>query len=429
MLNDKLAEGNEIRYGKPICAIAFTLAVIIAVWLRFAQIGEPDRYGPEVVASEAHRALAREAAQKSMVLLKNDPLPARTGDRGPRRPLLPLDRTTVKRIALFGRLAVEANIGDHGSSRVRPPYVVTPLEGIRAAAGEGVEVAWDAGRDTVRAAALARQADLAVVVTGYTHADEGEYIAFLWSRKGGDRDILGLPDRHEALIQSVARANPCTLVVMMGGSAIITEAWEDLVPAILMAWYPGMEGGHALADLLFGAVNPSGKLPCTFARCESQLPPFDKDARRVEYGYFHGYRLLDREGETPAFPFGFGLSYTTFAYRDLVLDRQAIDRDGQLDVSVEVENTGSLTGEEVVQLYVGYPEARVERPVKELKGFAKVHLEPGERRRVAFALPARHLAYYEPERKAWGVEPAAYTVLIGPSSAEEDLLHGTFRVE
>ena len=215
---------------------------------------------------------------------------------------------------------------------------------------------------------------------------------------------------------------------MMGGSAIITESWREKVPAILMAWYPGMEGGNALADILLGKVNPSAKLPCTFPRSEEQLPFFDKHAKSIEYSYLHGYRLIDKQGHDPAFPFGFGISYTTFEYTDLRLDREQIGADGKVQVSVDVANTGGVAGEEVVQLYVGYEGSRVERPVRELKGFAKVHLEPGETKRATFTLAARQLAYYHEQRSRWVTEPITYRVFVGPSSRAESLLSAGFAV-
>jgi beta-glucosidase len=394
--------------------------------VRFAQIGEPGRYQPAAVASQAHRDLARESAQKSIVLLKNEPLP---GPAGASRPVLPLAVEDTRRIAVLGRLAAVANTGDRGSSMTRPPYVVTPLAGLQAAAGDEMQIDYYQGRDTIRAAAIARRADVAVVVAGYTDREEGEYIKYLWLRKGGDRASLTLSDRDEALIQSVATANPRTVVVLMGGSAIITEGWRDLVPAILMAWYPGMEGGHALADLLLGRANPSAKLPCTFPRSVDQLPFFDRDAEQIEYGYFHGYRLLDRQRQTPAFPFGFGLSYTTFAYHDLAVEPAVTGLQGLVKVSVEVENRGPVAGEEVVQLYAGYPRAAVERPVRELKGFVRVALQPGERRRVVLELPAARMARYDAGRKVWIVDPGAYTVWVGGSSAGSDLLQAGVRLQ
>jgi beta-glucosidase len=384
--------------------------------IRFSQVGEAERYNPQAVVSPAHQALAREAAQKSMVLLKNKRV------RGDHHPVLPIDLARVKRLAVIGKLADTANTGDKGSSMVRPPYVVTPLAGLREAAPKDCKVTYCDGRSVNEAVDVARRADTVVVVVGYTHKDEGEYLF----QKGGDREILTLKPKDEALILRVASANPRTVVVMMGGSAIITEAWREKVPSILMAWYPGMEGGHALADILLGKVSPSAKLPCTFPKSEEQLLFFDKHARSIEYGYFHGYRHMDKEGHVPAFPFGFGLSYTTFAYRHMQLDGKEIAADGELEVSVDVTNTGGVAGEEVVQLYVGYEGSQVERPVRELKGFAKVRLEPGETKRVAFALAARQLAYYDEQRARWMAEPITYRAFVGPSSRAESLLSAEF---
>jgi beta-glucosidase len=388
--------------------------------VRFAGIGEPERYGPQAVASAEHRTLAREVAQKSMVLLKNDPLP------GTGCPLLPIDCGRVKRLAVIGRLTAEGNIGDHGSSRVRPPHVVSPLAGIEAAAISSVEVLFDRGGSPAAAAEVARRADAAIVVAGYSPDDEGERMPN--STKAGDRASLRLATHDEALIQAVAAANPATVVVLIGGSAVVTEAWRRSVPAMLMAWYPGMEGGHALADLLFGVANPSGKLPCTFPQSGAHLPPFDPRADLVEYGYYHGYRLLERDGHEPAFAFGFGLSYTTFRYGALHLDREAMAVDGELRASVAVTNSGPVAGDEIVQIYAGCETSGVDRPAKELKGFARVSLAPGETRTVPFRLRAEQLAYYDAARGQWAVEPGEYRLFVGGSSRPGDLLRARFRV-
>ncbi len=406
-----------VQSGKvPEALIDEAVLRILRQKIRFAQIGEPDRYGPQTVVSAEHRALAREAAQKSMVLLKND--------RVSESRVLPIDRTHVRRIALIGELAAVENIGDHGSSKVRPPYVVTPLQGLQAASQ--CEVIFEKRQTISTAVDAARRADTAIIMAGYRSYEEGEKIPF--TRQGGDRVSLTLKPHDEALIQAVAAANPRTIVVLIGGSAILTEAWRERVPAILMAWYPGMEGGHALADVLFGAVNPGGKLPCVFPKSEAHLPFFDRNADAIEYGNYHGYRLLDRDGHEPAFAFGFGLSYTTFEYGNLRLDRDTLTHDGTLQVGVDITNTGDRAGDEVAQLYVGYDGSQVERAVKDLKGFVRLHLEAGETKTATFTLRADQLAYYDERYQDWVAEPVGYTALVGPSSRSSDLLSASFRI-
>jgi beta-glucosidase len=418
---------RAVRRGRvPLAAVDEAVLRILRTKLRFAAgptgpIGEPERYGAEAVVSADHVALAREAAVKSMVLLKNEPL-----DSG--RPVLPLDLGTLGRIAVVGRLAAVANTGDRGSSDVRPPYVVTPLQGMRAAVGEWASLTFDGGSDLAAAARTASKADVAIVVAGYDHQDEGEYIDVPLGSRGGDRRHLTLLPQDERLIQAVAAANPRTVVVLLGGSAIITEAWRQKVPAILMAWYAGMEGGHALADILFGKANPGGKLPCVWPRAAEHLPFFDPDVDEIEYGLFHGYRLLDRQGHEPAFAFGFGLSYTTFECSNLQLSDETIAPEGCLVVSVDVTNTGQRVGDQVVQLYVGCEGSRVERAPRSLVAFDRIGLEPGEKRTVRLELPVRRLAYYDVALAGWVVEPISYVAYVGSSSRSQDLLAARFRV-
>lgn len=422
----RLVEFGEV----PEAVIDEAVLRILRQKTRFSRVGEPERYSHSAVSSEAHKALAREAAQKSIVLLRNVPMEC-TG-----KPLLPIDRAQIGRIALIGRLAAVPNTGDRGSSNVRPPHVVTPLEGLQAALDD-VEIVFETGRRLRSARTSAQNADLVILVVGYTHQDEGEYVRVGWFSRGGDRKTLTLSKRDEKLIKVVAGSNPNTVVVMMGGSAVITEAWRERVPAILMAWYPGMEGGHALADILLGEVNPSAKLPCVFPRTDEQLPSFDRDADSIDYGYYHGYRLLDRNAEEPAFPFGFGLSYTTFSYENLKIHAAPpasspaafADGEGRVQICVDVTNRGPVPGEEISQLYVGYEGSQVDRPVKELKGFCRTWLEPGETRRVSFEVLPRQLAYYNVERRAWATESITIRVFVGSSSSPDDLLRGEFRLQ
>jgi beta-glucosidase len=406
-----------VRKGRvPEALIDAAVFRILRQKVRFSRVGERGRYRKEVVAGPEHLALARQAAEQSAVLLKNDPWDG--------RPLLPLE-PSVRRIALLGRLADSPNTGDGGSSMVRPPQVVTPLEGLRQRFPE-LELVYANGDDAEEAARAAHTSDLAILVVGYTHADEGEYVApvpMIAKGKGGDRCSLRLSARDEALILRTVAANPRTVVVLEGGSAIITEPWREQVPAILMLWYPGMQGGIALANLLSGDANPSGKLPCVFPRSADQLPFFDPDADEIEYGLYHGYRLMDKRSEIPAFAFGFGLSYTTFALDHLQVEKALTGVEGTLQISAQVRNTGSRTGAEVVQLYVGCRQSAYDRPLKELKGFCKIVLQPGEEQQVTFDLQARALAVWD---GGWVVEPGAYQAWVGTSSRPEDLLEAGF---
>ncbi len=378
---------------------------------------DPQGYSPDLVASAAHAKLAQEVAEQSMVLLKNQ------------GPVLPLRREQLSRLAVVGRLADVASIGDHGSSRVYPPHVVTPLSGLRDLAGGSFEVATAPADDLAATRRLARESDAVVVVVGYQHGDEGEFIPQnAEGEQGGDRTRLTLCPEDEALILAVAGENPRVVVVVVAGSAVVMEAWRERVPAIVMGWYSGMEGGAALARLLFGVVNPSGKLPLTIPRSADQLPHFESDTEAIEYGYYHGYTLLDKQGEEAAFPFGYGQSYTRFGYANLSLSQGAISPDGAAEVAVDVTNTGPVAGAEVAQLYVGFEGSAVDRPVKLLRGFQKVALAPGETRTLHFRLAGRDLAYYDPAAGRFVVEPITYRVLVGASSRPQDLLGAELRV-
>ncbi|HZU86040.1 MAG TPA: glycoside hydrolase family 3 C-terminal domain-containing protein, partial [Anaerolineaceae bacterium] len=319
------------------------------------------------------------------------------------------------------------NIGDHGSSRVRPPQVIPPVEGIRAAlAGSSCQVEYQSGKQLPAAVEAARQADQVILFAGYRPHDEGEYMYA--GQGGGDRASLRLHPQEVDLIQRIAQVNPNLVVVMIGGSAIITEEWRARVPALLMAWYPGMEGGHAIADILFGKAEAEGRLPCTFPADEAQLPYFDRNADSIAYGYYHGYRLFDHKGVRPAYYFGFGLSYTTFALRNLTLSPARLAQDGTLRALIDVTNTGARPGAQVIQLYVGCQDARIERPAKELKAFSKVRLQPGETKTVELHVPARELAYYDPEQHAWVVDPGRYHAWVGTSAQDEGLVECEFNI-
>ena len=391
----------------PESAIDEAVARQVRQHLRFSHLEGAPGYDREKLGCPEHVAVARECAQKSLVLLKNE------------RGALPLDRAKIKTIAVIGEQADKANLGGTWSTILTPAYVVSPLDGIRRAAGPAVKVIYADGRDLEEAGRSAARADAAVVVAGLTKKDENE---------GIDRLHLGLHEPDVDLVRKVAAANPRCIVVINAGGAVTMEEWKDQVSAILMAWYSGMEGGAAIADILFGDVNPSGKLPIVFPKSPDQLVPFNNRARQVEYGYYHGYRWFDKKGLTPAFPFGFGLSYTRYEYGNLRLSENITGRSGRIRALVDVTNSGGRAGEEIVQLYIGSNGSRVDRPVKDLKAFARVALAPGETKTVAFELDPGDLAFYDVERAAWEIEELEYTVHVGPSSRPDDLISAAFRI-
>ena len=404
---------RAVRKGRvPEARIDDALTRMITSQRRIARARAPARDPKDVVACAEHRALAREVAQRSIVLLKND---APAGDAG--SPALPLDGPRLSRLAVIGRLARAPNLGDTGSSMVRPPAHASPLAGIKAWAWSRsllFAVDHDDGRHVEKATKTAAAADAVIVVAGLSHHDEGENLLF----RGGDRSSLTLRPSDEELIRRVARANPRTIVVLIGGSALITEAWRREVPAIVMAWYPGMEGGHAIADVLFGDVNPGGKLPCVFPSSPGQLPRFDPRARVIRYGYLHGQRLLDARGHSPAFAFGFGLSYTRFTCGPPQLARAT---DDVIELSVELRNVGARAGDEVVQVYVGRRDSTRERPPRALVAFRRVSVEAGQRRVVNLAIPTRRLEIYDDALGAWALDPGRYELYVGTSARAIDL--------
>ncbi|HIL81863.1 MAG TPA: glycosyl hydrolase [Myxococcales bacterium] len=438
---DALAAGLDVeapdtfRFGEPLAEGVRTGAVsserlddavrrVLRSLLRVLTAPDPESYPPEVIACTAHVALAREAAEKSVVLLQN-------------RGVLPFESGSLRRLLVVGHLADLENLGDHGSSRVYPPHAAPPLAGLRAGAPEHCEVVFDTGEDLEKTRQLAAAADAVIVLAGYTHEDEGEYIPEVSTGEsavpiasiGGDRLDLTLGKGQEALILAVSEANPKTVVAVMAGSAVVVEAWRERAGAILLLWYPGMEGGRALADIVFGRVNPSGRLPFSMPRRPEDLPFFDRDAFSITYDLWHGYTKLERDGTAPAFPFGFGLAYTEFGYANPKVEVGAeveieveADRAGEaLRVWADVSNQGMREGTAVLQIYAGPNPSCAEHPAKRLCGFTRVRLEPGEARRVAIEVPLRDLAFYDATAGRWRVE-AGQSIFVGGSSANEDLV-------
>lgn len=367
-------------------------------------------YDMSVVGCPEHIAVAKEAAEKGITLIKNEKV-------------LPLKREEIKKLALIGKLANTAIIGDHGSSWVRPPYVVTPEEGLKNA-NAGCEVIYDDGSNLERAKKLAAECDAVVFVVGYNYDDEGEFVSKdqdsnYTGGMGGDRKAsLGLHEDEIKLLQEVGPVNEKSTAVLVGGNMIMMTEWYDKVNAVIMAYYPGMEGGTALAEIIYGDVNPSGKLPYVVPYAESDLPHVDWEATDQYYEYYHGYTRLEKNGVKPLVPYGFGLSYTTFD----ITDPKAVVEGDELKVTAKVKNTGDRDGDEVVQVYVGFENSAVDRPVKQLRGFRRVSVKAGEEKEVVITTPLEKLKWYDPVYREWKLENMEYPIYVGSSAAEEDLV-------
>lgn len=398
--------------------------------LKYALKDDQKAYPKELISNKDHVDLAREAAEKSMVLIKNEGV-------------LPLASGKGKKVLVLGRISDMENTGDHASSNSTSLNVITPYEGILAFHAElGNKVDLYDGPDINVAVEKAKEADQVIVIVGYTFEEEGEYINYwddmeksaaagkLLGKKGmgGDRSSLRLPPEDEALIKAVSGRKENTVIVYVGGSAINMNAWEKEVPAILFAWYSGMEGGKALANILYGKVNPSGKLPFSIAKNDTDYPFFNPYTLKIKYGYYHGYTLFDKNQTEVAYPFGYGLSYTTFDYTNLRLEESFVPQGGKLVASIDVSNTGQVPGQEVVQLYVGFKNSGIDRPVKLLRAFDKIYLDPGESKTVTLKVAVKDLAWYDPSVKQWKVEEMEYELYVGGSSQAETLEYTSFKV-
>jgi beta-glucosidase len=409
---------------------------IIYTKLLFASKKDKQTYPKSIVGCEAHVALAREATEKSAVLLKNE------------SNILPLEKTSVKTIAVIGSLASVAQTGDHGSSRVFTTSLISPLEALQYYfEGSTTKVLTASNSDLAKVKEVSAQADVVLVVAGTTYLDEGEFIGNGQIRDkknpnkknfitktgvlavGGDRAYLHLHQADIDVIKAAASVNKKVVVSLVAGSAVTVEEWHEEVSAIIQTFYNGQEGGHALARLLFGEVNPSGKLPFTVPVSENDLPPFDSYAAEVDYGYYHGYTLLDKELILPRYPFGYGLSYTKFQLSDLQKELGDV-----LQLSLNVTNIGSREGAEVVQVYIGLEPQQggsnqLDVPQKLLRGFAKVNLLAGEQKHITITIPLTELAHYDPEVEESVVLKGNYNFWVGNSSDDEQMLKGSFVVE
>ena len=360
--------------------------------VRYAQ------FPPHMVLCAAHRRLARQMARESIVLLKN------ADD------LLPLNKD-IKSVAVIGPAAYEPTIL-HGNYFGFSPRMVTPLEGIVGAVSPGTQVTYvkgcdlagDSPLDTKRLEWVLTGAEVIIAVMGYSPELEGEQNATIDPQSIGDRLDINLPGRQEELLKRLHASGKPIVLVLTGGSAIAINWADRNIPAILMAWYPGQAAGIALADVLFGEYNPAGRLPVTFVKSLDQVPPFENYSMKGRT-----YRFMENE---PLYPFGYGLSYTSFGYSNLRLSKDRIGPGESIRVKVDVENTGRRAGDEVVQLYVSDVEATVPVPIRHLEGFNRVHLQPGRKKTVTFTLKAEQLAAYDDEGRPF-VEPGQFVVSVG----------------
>ena len=359
---------------------------------------------PSLRNTPEHVALAREVAQRGMVLLKNDAV------RG--APALPLG-PSVHDVVVLGRNATRANLGDLGSSNVTPSTVVTAVDGLSMRAGVTVH-AFDGTALDAAATTAVRAADAVVIVTGMDADDEGEAVV-----GAGDRASLALPAGERALIQAATALNPRVVVVLEGGAAILTHGWRDAVPAVVFAFYPGAQGGLALADVLFGDAAPSGRLPFSIPEQESDLPPFDDTSDHVTYGFLHGYRHLGSNGVAPAHAFGAGLSYTSFAYANPGVSQSAIHVGDLVDVRVDVTNTGTRRALETVQVYVHARASSVPRAPRDLRGFTQVDVAAGATVTAHVSLRVDDLRYWDASAHAWVLEPGTYDVIAAHDSVAD----------
>ena len=412
---------------------------ILATTLRFDHILSAPAPDLSVLGSAEHRSLAREVAARATVLLKNDVVEG--------APVLPLARDS--RIAVLGRLADQVNVGDGGSSDVWDLECRSVLDGLRESFPE---VRYEDGTDVAAAASAAASADVAVVVVGTTYEDEGEFIgdtppellnlfpaadepevveayekqiaALPTATKplhvadrpagftrGGDRVRLRLKDSDRELVQTVAAANPRTVVVLQTGSAIIVQEWIEDVPALVQAWYAGAEAGPGLADVLSGTVEPGGRLPFSVPTDETHLPAFDKDATSFTYDRWHGWWHLAEQDVDPAFPFGFGLSYTSFAVEDVHVELA----DGQVVARGTVRNLGDRDGSDVVQVYADLPDA--DAPGR-LLGFARVEVAAGSAESFVVTAPLDRLARRDGAARSWTTPGGTHVVRVARSAAD-----------
>lgn len=387
-----------------------SLRRVLNVRFRLGEFDPPEvvpynKLGADVIDSPAHRKLALRTAQESIVLLNNE------------KHLLPLDKSKIQTVAVIGPFADYAQTGPNYTGQYSK--FVKPLEGIQTKVGQGTKVLYARGSgimetdnpeaSVAEAVSAAKQADVAILFVGTNQ---------LLEREGLDREFLNLPPVQLTLVQKVMEANPRTVIVLLNGGPISLappyagggqRSQAMSFPTVLDMFWAGEEGGTAIADVLFGDYNPSGRLPYTVYASERNLPPM------TEYDISKGFTYMYLDAK-PVFAFGRGLSYTSFDYSNLKLSNSQIGSDGSIQVSVEVRNSGTRAGDEVVQLYVHNNDATATQPKKQLQGFERISLNPGEKRTVSFSLPVEQLSFWETNKRAFVVNPGAFDVMVGSSS-------------
>ena len=424
---------EAVKSGKiPMSLVDEKVGDVLRVMIKTNVLDPKKRFGPGSMNTKEHQQATYDAAAEAIVLLKNQ------------NNLLPLDFSSIKSLAVIGDNATRKHSNGGLSSEIKAVYEVTPLEALRAKWGDKVDIRFAQGYEKLstfvegsnngqssgtfssktqesdallkEAVEVARTSDVALLVCGLNHDYDTESF---------DRLNMDIPYGQVELIQEVVKANPRTIVVMIAGSPLNMAAVDICSPAIVWAWFNGMEGGNALVDVLSGKVNPSGKMPFTTPVSLDQSPAhalgnFPGRDLKVNYeeDILVGYRWFDTKGLPVVYPFGYGLSYTTFNYSNLNTDKKTYDQADTIQATFTLTNTGDREGAEVAQLYVSDPVCSVMRPVKELKGFKKVFLKPGESRRITLDIPVSSLAFYSEAQSQFVVEPGEFILLLGASASD-----------
>lgn len=389
---------------------------ILGVMYKTKMFGERS---PGAFNTREHQQTALKIAEEAIVLLKNENI-------------LPLKKSTLKTVAIIGANATRQHAVSGGSSQVNAKYEITPLQGIKNIIGESAAIQYAKGYEIKKdgkankaliaeAVKAASNAETTILVCGSIRGYSGNYNDNAYDAEGQDKPDMFLPFGQDELITAVLKANPNTIIVLVGGGPVDMSAWINKSKAIVEMWYAGMEGGNALAKVLFGEVNPSGKLPVTFPKKLEDSPAHklgDYPGANYEQVYrediFVGYRYFDTYTVEPQFAFGHGLSYTTFEYKNL----SAKTTDGVTKVTLSVTNTGKVAGAEVVQLYVKDDESTIKKAAKELKAFRKVLLAPGETKQVEMELKEDAFQHFDETTKKWTTEKGVFTILVGSSSRD-----------